>query len=610
MPVEPFEFFKLVIGLIILAFPGYLWSYLFSIQLNTLERCLFGFLYGLTFFTLGTIALNMVIHIKITQTIVWLLYAVYTVPVVILYLLSINRHHLSIRRYHIKTDRFPEPKINLTCFKNKTILILIAVICFSFIIMFIPHLSHNYYLPFHVDEWIHWSYTRAVIEQGTATFIDPYLGSRTLFNPEIGFHFANACIHWISTSNIATIFLFMPAFIGVFFSFAAFVIGQRSHRQFGLEAAFLVAFIPTTVRYLGPSFYTPITLGLLFLLFSIWLAQLKKVQSIILLPVFIFCTFLIHPVAALASIGILFVYALLRLIEKEYRFALLTGIFIALPILLVYIFTSQWGNLADIFLSALSGQQYAFDLDLPKIYISFIDLGYIPWALCIIGVFVAFIKGKSLLQTLSISTIAFIAVIGLYSKFNFGFPSIYERLFLALFLLVAILAGYGLSEIRRTLTDVISKKNQSYDLKIWVLHMDKVIPVVLCLVVLLIAVPAHLNTPYYMMITEQEYETFNWIHEHIGDYRDANHSYSKAAVHPYKASPFSAVTGLHIISSTMNPVYGYNVHTQMETFLSEGCSNIAFLDKFHLSVIYGDATNTNLTKIYTNVYLYPGLSYT
>ena len=44
----------------------------------------------------------------------------------------------------------------------------------------------------------------------------------------------------------------------------------------------------------------------------------------------------------------------------------------------------------------------------------------------------------------------------------------------------------------------------------------------------------------------------------------------------------------------------------METFLAEKCINTSLLDKYHLSVIYGNADNENLTKIHENVSLYPG----
>jgi len=109
------------------------------------------------------------------------------------------------------------------------------------------------------------------------------------------------------------------------------------------------------------------------------------------------------------------------------------------------------------------------------------------------------------------------------------------------------------------------------------------------------------------MITEQDYETFTWIHEDIGEYWDANHSYNRAAVDPFKASPFTVMTGVCTISSSMFPSYGYELHTEMETFLQEQCTNTNFLDAYHLSVIYGDAVNTNLTKIHDHVFLYPGL---
>jgi len=47
MPVEPFEFAKLILGIIIITIPGYLWSYIFSKKLTHSERIMFGFIIGL-----------------------------------------------------------------------------------------------------------------------------------------------------------------------------------------------------------------------------------------------------------------------------------------------------------------------------------------------------------------------------------------------------------------------------------------------------------------------------------------------------------------------------------------------------------------------------------
>jgi hypothetical protein len=57
----------------------------------------------------------------------------------------------------------------------------------------------------------------------------------------------------------------------------------------------------------------------------------------------------------------------------------------------------------------------------------------------------------------------------------------------------------------------------------------------------------------------------------------------------------------------MNPIYGYELHGKMETFLNNKCMNTSFLETHHLSVIYGEATHTNLTKIHDHMYLYPGV---
>ena len=593
MPVEPVELLRLIGGLVILTIPGYLWSYLFSQQRNQLGRILFGFLSTLLFFTITTFILSLVI--RITSSIVWILYLAFLLPVLLFFVFMIATH-----RYHL-------PTISLTVLKNKTTVLLIAILCFSFLMTLLPHLSNNYYLPFHVDEWIHWSYTQAVINQGTTTFINPYTGIGTITSPQIGFHLITASLHWITGSNLLTIFVFLPALLGILLSLSAFLIGQRSPRPFGLEAAFLVAFIPTTVRYLGPSFYTPSTLGLLLVLFLLWLVQQKTIQSIILLPFLIFCIFLIHPALALAGIGILLVYTLFLTLEKEYKQALLIAALTVLPMTLVALVSTRWDTLIDYFLTSLSGQPYPFDYNLPSILVSFTDLGLLTWGLLLIGVYFTFIKGTALLRTLSVSTIAFVIVIGLYDKLGYGFPSIYERLFLVLFLLVTLLAGFGLAEIRRSLTKLKTHDRLKH-LKKRIPHIDILLPVTLGIIILLIAVPSHLNIQYYQMITEQDYQTFTWIKENIDDYRNITHTYERAAVHPFKASPFSAVTGLYILSSSMNPVYNYHLVPTMETFLRDKCRNTSFLDTYKLSVIYGDADNENLTKIHENVYLYQGIA--
>lgn len=593
MPIDPYELIKLVASIFIIIAPGYLWSFLFSKHLTRLERFVFGFVIGIGVLIFALFIFNIIFDAKITQTFTILLFTLYTIPVLVLYGLHIRRFGL--------------PKIDIAPIKNKKFLLLVGILLFTAFMTFLPHLSNNYFLPFHVDEWIHWSYSGAVMESGSTTFTNPYTGMGNIASPEIGFHLATSCIKWLSGSNLLTIFLFMPTIIGIFVSLTAFNIGERSKRKFGLESAFLVGFIPTTIRFLGPSFYVAVTLGLLLLIFLIWAGQLKKMQCVLLMAVCIWLMFVVHPPTAFAGIIIMLIFPVFLTIEKEYKTALLTGVFSAvsiISIIILYNFTEIWDYYIERFLQAMHGEEYL--LGLPEIWVNFEYLGVLTWSLFVIGIYYSISVGKALNRTLSFSSIAFIIIIGLYSKLNYGFPIIYERTFLYLFLLVTLMAGVGLSELRKTIKS-IAKKNIFKKFKQLSKNSGSILAIVVCVSLLITTVPAHMELPYYQMIDEKDYEAFIWIENNIDDYRDENHSYEKAAVHPFKASPFSAITGLYIISSTMHPVYRYELHTNVERFLNEKCINTSFLEQHQLSVIYGYCDNEYSSEVYKNVYLYPGV---
>lgn len=277
------------------------------------------------------------------------------------------------------------------------------------------------------------------------------------------------------------------------------------------------------------------------------------------------------------------------------------------PIGLVFLLTTRWNySLQQVIDAFFGGQTFFTEYELPQIWPSFEHLGIITWILCIIGAYFAFSKGKAIQRTITLSAIAFITLIGLYDKLGYGLPIMYERSFMYLFLMVTIIAGYGLSEIRRLVIDnsesIVPKQYKRISKNIGI-----IVPAFVCIILLTTAVPAHLDIPYYQMIDEEDYETFTWIRDNIDDYRDGNHSYDKAAVHPFMASPFSAVTRLYMVSSSMHPIYGYSLHTEMEKFLSEKCVDTSFLKKYKISVVYGSCNNDNLTMVYPNVYLYPSL---
>ena len=607
MPVEPIELLKLIGGIFIIIIPGYLWSFIFSKDLKHLERVAFGFMLGIIALTCGTFGLEIVFGMVITQTLVFLLFAAYVIPVLVLYLLSIIRFGFP-RRHGLNDSEITKKKIcKGILFKNKKIVLLLAILAFSVFMTLLPHWSDNYFLPFHVDEWIHWSYARAVIESGSTSFVNPYTGSGIIQSLEIGFHLMTSCIYWLTTSTFLTIFVFMPSIIAIFTSLMAFNIGERSERKFGLEAAFLVAFIPTTCRYLGPSFYAPVATGLLIMTFILWLGQLRKLQASLFIPLVILFMFLIHPPSALAGLLAVLIYSLFLLFEKQYKLAVITGGASLIPVIIILLLSTRWEYSLDIVLDALFGQQYGLDLHLPKIWTSFEHLGVITWILFVIGVYFCFSNGKAIKRTMGLSSIAIIVIVGVYDKLGYGMPIFYERSFLYLYLLVAIIAGVGLAELRKHV-GYLKEKLEAKKIKHIPKNIESIVPLAVCILLLVTAVPAHLEIPYYQLINENDYETFVWIEENIDDFRDENHSYDRGAVNPFYASPFSAVTGLYMVSSSMHPIHGYGLHTEMEKFLNEKCVDTGFMDQHKISVVYTTScNNSNLTMIYPNVYLYPGL---
>lgn len=589
MPVEAFEIIKLILGLIIITIPGYLWSFYFSEKLSQTERIVFGFMTSLAILTCLTFLLNIFSGVRITQNLVTIIYLLYSIPVFILYIISAYKYGL--------------PKINLKPFNIKYVW-LILILAFVFFMTLLPHIVNNYYLPFHVDEWEHWQYTRGVIENGATSFPNPYTGKGSMAHPEIGFHISTACLKWISGTNLLTIFLFMPAIMGILMSLTVFNIGERSNRKFGLEAAFLMAFIPTTCRGLGPSFYVAVTMGLLILIFVIWLAQFKQIQSAMFISPFIFFMFIVHPVTAIAGAIILLTFSIFFIIEKKYKTAFWTIIFSVLPVILVYYFSTRWNIWIEYLLDSLQGEEYLANL--PEIWITFEYFGIIGWALFIIGIYFSFTKGDSLKRTLSFSAIAFIAIIALYTQFSYGLPIIYDRIFLYLYVMIAIIGGVGLSEFRKNVGAVTKiPKLKKYFKKLK--NIEVTIPLITCVIIIFIALPVHVDTGYYKLISEQDYETFVWIDENLDYYKDENHTYDRGAINPFKASPFSAITGLHIIASSMHPLQGEKIWGDMYSFLGNECRDTSFITRYKIGLIYGDCENSNLTMIYPDVYVYPSL---
>jgi len=260
--------------------------------------------------------------------------------------------------------------------------------------------------------------------------------------------------------------------------------------------------------------------------------------------------------------------------------------------------------------NSLFGEKYTSNLSMVDIGAYMGHLGYIVIALFILASFMAIYRGKALHRSMFLVALSLISIIFLYDRYRFGLPIIYDRSFAYFFMFMAILAGYGLSWVKYYGEKLLEYMKNSGKL----LHNEKLtkiaaiaIPVILCLTNAFFAVPAHRDEPYYKVISEDNFDAFEWIRNNIDNYRDDYHSFDKAAITPLKAVAFSSVTGVHTICSNFLPKYGTGIEDDMKKFLADKGRDTDFLEKYDIGIVYGSCENKNLSEVYKNVYLYYGV---
>ena len=482
-------------------------------------------------------------------------------------------------------------------------MILIPILAFVFYMTFFPHLKYGYYLPFHGDEWVHWGLTRAFMENGRTSFINPFTGSGKVFDVELGFHVFLSSFKWLSGADLRSIFVLMPSIISVFVAIAAFCIGEKSSMKFGLASAFLVSFIPTTIRYLGPSFLVPVSTGLLLTAFSVWLLDAKpRIKYVLFFMLLLFSIFMHLPTAgAIAVVGIS--YAILQVAEKKFKEGLVLMGICFLPFLLLYLLFPDFMYYLQLGLDALFEESRQ---PLPLIRFSFDELTKIIWGLFFFSALLSIMKGKKLERSILLSFFLFFSVFFMYQKYKYGVQVLSDRFLLFTYLMVTLLAGYGVVAIGEYLKNILKIIK-----KIPYQHAEKLFKVGLAAAILILvsvyAIPVHKNVSFYRMIKERDFENFEWIRENIDKYKDENHSFDKAAIYPHKASIFSAVTGIYTMASSGWPLYGKKMVDEMSKFMENRCQDSGFLEKNGIGVIYGFCQNPYARKIHDMTYLFYGV---
>jgi hypothetical protein len=461
-------------------------------------------------------------------------------------------------------------------YKNKHVwLILILLLAFN--LNLTPHKDYQY--PVHVDEWENFAVSQAILDSGNVVYIEPFMGEKTITNDlEIGLRTFLAVFKSVTGMSWLLIFRYMPSIIFMFTILGVYIFANRD--GYGLQAAFLAALIPTSVRLIGPGFLVAVGVGLMFIPLSIFVAyNTKKYQ---LLFIFITFLFLIHPPTALAVIAVLIPFVLLN-----YRGNPKHSVFIFIAVALMFVFLISSPRLMHLVAPTAGSMVSVTKHFLPLAPQVFKVYGGIQTLIFIIGFFMLGIRGERKDQSLIFASVLLLLPITIYAQFTVGNLTIYDRSYSYLMILMSIIGGFGLLSISTALNKH---------------RFGQAIYVLLAISILSTAAIAHSNTPYYHVVDEQEYGDYLWIKENLVDVEGIS------VLEPWKAKAYVPITGRYVYSHIpLGPSeFCEKRNREIDEFFRDGGNNSTFLDENNISIVYTKSTITNpdLTEVKPRIYLY------
>lgn len=467
---------------------------------------------------------------------------------------------------------------------------LLPILILAFYLAFIPHQSYPY--TAHGDEWAHQAFATELIDNGgTEGLTSPITGGTPEWNQnvELGFHIFWGVFQKTTGVSWAVIIKYSPAILFLLTVLSVYVLSRRIGA--GWQSALFACIVPTEVGILGPGFFVPVAMGMLFITLALFITlYLRGWQAIVML--FIFSCFLVsmHAATAIILIIILMPFILLN-IKKDCRYYL----FLVLALVVPFVFPLPWiyRLLIESAGSLFTQQPLPSFVDLPQGWAG--SFGYLPIAIFAVGIFSLVWAGGSKNYGLVLGVLFLIAILATFSRLHYGIELIYLRGLVYLQLMMAIIAGFGLEWFGKIkLPDSLaSKLKPTFISK----HFGEMICLILIIVVLAIAIPVHQNTRYYRMIDQQDYEAFVWIAQHL----EVN--YDKAILDPWKATAFTAITGRKVYTRLY--IYLGEAEEKAYEFLDNGCVDTTFLEENGILIIYNrkNCENPDLINVRRHVYL-------
>ena len=459
------------------------------------------------------------------------------------------------------------------------IILLIPIILLVCILTLYPHMKYPY--PLHVDEWFHISQAKQIVLQSDVNW---YTGENFELGMERAWHGFLAAVNFIFRPSI-TQWFYLPTILHIFGVLSVFYfVYKLFSKKEALIASLLVALSPSNVTMGGPVFLIPLNLGLIFiplaLVFAFRLTKIKPIYNYFF--IFLINLFLLyaHPPTAMVLLLILGVYFLLNIFSKndEYKknakylfITIVLSLFLSIP-----------NFIAEIQKKALQSITFDFWVYLQAVPLLF---GLIPTIFFLVGFYYLTQERRKEIWSLLIASIVLIINILIFSVSGSTIILPYQRTHIPLFILMSIVASYGFTKL--------------LDFKKTYKKIGIILLVIFLVATTCVAVHRNMDTSYYHIIGEEEYNDFLWIKSNtsidaiiIADPWKARALAPVAERRVYAVLPFGPDTEQMIkVNQAIN-------------FFTNNCTNTTFLIKNKITHVYtaGYCQNKNLILIRENFY--------
>jgi hypothetical protein len=229
---------------------------------------------------------------------------------------------------------------------------------------------------------------------------------------------------------------------------------------------------------------------------------------------------------------------------------------------------------------------------LPPIMDIIAKFGYILPFLFAVGIGILAYRGARKSWALVLSSVGLLAFQLIYANFFIGPDIIYERGWLYLYVLMAIIVGMTLGDIWQWLRDFLKRRAAlaaviSYSVTIVILVLSFVL-----------SLRSHLAEPYYHLVDDTNYQDFLWVSEYVPS------TYRTGITDIGIACPFAAVSGKYVYFGEVSAHFRLK-EPQATEFLMNGAADTPWLTKEGLSMVYTRTAidNEKLIKVNRNLYL-------